>query len=347
MGESTLGGVQVLDLLEALRVLGADPAELCHRAGVSQAGLQDPTVRVPSTRFVALFDAAERRLRDPVVGLHAGASVEPRGLLSYLLMASGRLGDGIDRFMHFVAVAIDGARYDLIRRSDTACFIVDLNDPRLGERHHTIDYLLGNHLKGVRRAFPDFQLLEVHLRHAEQGERGETARIFGCPVHFRHRQNALVFPAQQLEAVPRFANPAVAEQLEKFAAAQLTGLRSAERFPDRVADAVRAHLARGLRADAAMLAERLHVSERTLQRRLGEEGTTFKAVRDGVLLEVAQALLSNPTFKIQAVALSLGFAEAAAFSKAFRRWAGCSPARYRARLVAPQRRSTARSASAP
>jgi len=293
-------------------------------------------VRVPSAQIVALFGAAEHWLRDPVVGLHAGACAEARNLLSYLFMASPRVADGIENYVRFIALDAGGAHYDLIRRSDTASVIVDFIDPRLNESHHTIDYLLGVNLKGLRRAFPDFRLCEVHLCHAEQGERGETTRIFGCPVRFRRRENALVFPARELEAVPRPANPALAEQLEKFAAALLTRLRSAASFQDHVAAAARTLLATGFRTDAATAAERLHVSERTLQRRLEEEGMTFKSVRDGVLLEVAQALLSNPALKVQAVALNLGFAETAAFSKAFSRWAGCSPARYRSQLVAPQ-----------
>lgn len=332
-------------MIEAFRTLGADPVELCRTAGLSQSGLRDPSVRVPSTQIVALFGAAERRLRDPVVGLHAGACAEARNLLSYLVMASPRLGDGIENFMRFIALDADGARYDLTRRSDTASVVVDFIDPQLNESHHVIDYLLGVNLKGLRRAFPAFRLCEVHLCHAEQGERGETTRIFGCPVRFRYRQNALVFPERELEAVPHLANPALAEQLEKFAAAVLARLRSAASFQDYVAQAARTLLATGFRTDAATAAQRLHVSERTLQRRLEEEGTTFKAVRDRVLLEVAQALLSDPTLKVQAVASSLGFAEAAAFSKAFSRWAGCSPVRYRSQLVAPRSPSTARNPS--
>lgn len=341
-GDSTVGGVPVLDLLDALRTLGADPVESCRSAGLSPSRLRDPGARVPSAQIVALFRAAERRLRDPAVGLHAGACAEPRSLLSYLFMASPRLGDGIATFVHFIALDTNGARHDLVRRADTASLIVDFVDPRLDGCHHAIDYVLGVYLRGLRRAFPDFRLAEVHLRHAEQGERGEATRRFDCPVRFRRQHNALVFPAWQLDAVGRLANPALAEQLEKFAAALLTQIEAAASFRDHVADAARSLLAMGFRADAVTAAERLHVSERTLQRRLEEEGTTFKTVRDGVLFEVAQALLSDPSFKVQAVASSLGFAETAAFSKAFSRWAGSSPTRYRSRVLAQQQRSRAR-----
>jgi AraC-like DNA-binding protein len=76
------------------------------------------------------------------------------------------------------------------------------------------------------------------------------------------------------------------------------------------------------------------MSDRTLQRALEEEQTTFKQVRDAVLWEVVEALLSDPSLKIEAIALSTGFGDLAAFSKAFKRWAGCTPTEHRQRIIA-------------
>ena len=76
------------------------------------------------------------------------------------------------------------------------------------------------------------------------------------------------------------------------------------------------------------------MSQRSLQRGLEAEGTTFRAVQESVLRELVQALLSNPALKLDAVARSVGFGDQAAFSKAFRRWTGSTPARYRAEFAA-------------
>ena len=70
-----------------------------------------------------------------------------------------------------------------------------------------------------------------------------------------------------------------------------------------------------------------------MQRGLEAEGTTFRAVQESVLRGLVEALLSNPTLKLDAVAHSVGFGDLAAFSKAFRRWTGCTPARYRVQLA--------------
>ena len=81
------------------------------------------------------------------------------------------------------------------------------------------------------------------------------------------------------------------------------------------------------------MARRLGTTSRTLQRKLTEEGTNFRALRDGILWEAVEVLLSNPSLKIEAIALSVGFSDVAAFSEAFRRWKGYPPTRYRATLA--------------
>jgi AraC-like DNA-binding protein len=101
-----------------------------------------------------------------------------------------------------------------------------------------------------------------------------------------------------------------------------------------VAQVARALLAAGVRPERAVVARRLAMSERNMQRGLEAERTTFRAVHESVLRELVEALLSNPTLKLDAVAHSVGFGDLAAFSKAFRRWTGCTPARYRTQLAA-------------
>jgi AraC-like DNA-binding protein len=81
------------------------------------------------------------------------------------------------------------------------------------------------------------------------------------------------------------------------------------------------------------VARKLGTTSRTLQRKLAEEGTNFRDLRDGILWEAVEVLLSNPSLKIEAIALSVGFSDVAAFSKAFRRWKGYPPTRYREKLA--------------
>lgn len=166
---------------------------------------------------------------------------------------------------------------------------------------------------------------------ARDGDQREAERTLGCPVRFRCRRNMLRFPESMLRSAPAGANAAIAEQIERYSAALLARVTS-DKVQDRVADVIRALLVEGVRPDRRIVARRMHTSERSLRRALLREATSLRRVRDRVLAETSRALLSNESLKVEAVGQSVGYADAASFSRAFTRWAGHSPARYRERL---------------
>jgi AraC-like DNA-binding protein len=93
---------------------------------------------------------------------------------------------------------------------------------------------------------------------------------------------------------------------------------------------------------AAAVAHLLNLSERTLHRRLAEEGTNFRAIRDAMRRDIALARLAKTQTPVGRIASDLGYAEPSAFYRAVLGWAGCSPSLYRLRfqpLVADLRRS--------
>jgi AraC-like DNA-binding protein len=325
-------------LLTALRALGLDTADLCRRVGLRTALLRDPAGSVPVPVVAELLALAARRAGDPLVGLHAGACTQPRGPLFYLLISSPLLGEGLRQVTRFSHLAADRLRVRVKRGTGTVRLVIDPGEVA-EESTHLVDYMMMALTRVLRIAVgAEFQLREVHVRHPPWSDLAEAAQVFGCPVWCNRSENRLVFPVEYLETASRGANPLIAKQIEKFSETRAAHATPPATFRQGVADAARELLAEGLRADRATVARQLHVSRRTLQRRLEEERTTFRAVRDAVLREVVEALLSNPLLKVEYVALSVGFADVAAFSKAFKRWAGCSPTAYRQRLTTAARR---------
>jgi AraC-like DNA-binding protein len=319
---ATVGGLQTADLLAALGQLGLDRDELCHAAGVDRQALDRPDSRIPAEQFVGILMEAERRRQDPLIGMHAGERCEPRGPVAYLLMSHGSLADGLRAMTRVAALAVDRIRIDLDIGLDTASLLFHPHDPTFESCPHAVEYLLVANLRLIRRAYPDLQLREVDFQHVRVSDAEEAARVLGAPVRFAAANNRIVFPAQELEKPSRLGNPLVTDQLTKLAtalAAQVTPVASLE---DRVARTARALLADGVRPHRAVMARRLGMSERSLQRGLEAERTTFRAVQESVLWELVEALLSNPALKLDTVARSVGFGDLAAFSKAFRRWTG-------------------------
>jgi AraC-like DNA-binding protein len=332
MSVSFAGGTQTLDLLRALGACGLDPAALCAAASLDLDHLSRTREPVPASAIVRLLAEAERRSGDPLIGLHAAERVSPSGPMLHLMLASSRLEDCLRSWERFGRLPISSLRVRFEVARATASLSFDLGDAALDASAHLADYLLRSVLRALRElaAFP-ITPHEVRIRHGAPGEAAELARSFACPVTCGAAENALVFRARDLGASSPFANPIIAAEVERLTAALESRLEPRPAWRDRVTDVARALIATGVRADRATVARHLHTSEPSLHRALRRERTTFKEVRDAVVWEVVEALLYNPTLKVEAIALTVGFADGPAFVKAFKRRFGVSPTRYRAR----------------
>jgi AraC-like DNA-binding protein len=330
---ATVGGLQTADLLAALGQLGLDRDELCRAAGVDRQALDRPDRRIPTEQFVGILREAERCRQDPLIGLHAGELCEPRGPVAYLLMSHGHLADGLQSLARFAVTAADWLQIDLDIGLETASLVIHSCDRTFESSPQAVEYLSMAVLRLLRRAYPDLDLREVDFHHVRASGVEDASRAFAAPVRFGAADNRLTFPVRELARHSRLANPLVTDQLTKLAAALAAQVTPVASLQDRVAQTARALLAAGVRPHRAVVARRLGMSQRSLRRGLEAEGTTFRAVQESVLRELVEALLSNPTLKLDAVAHSVGFGDLAAFSKAFRRWTGCTPARYRTQLA--------------
>jgi AraC-like DNA-binding protein len=135
-----------------------------------------------------------------------------------------------------------------------------------------------------------------------------------------------------LEAVPRFANPALAAHFEQQAARLLSETRGAETLVDRARRIIANSLPSGEPSTLA-IAKQLGLSERTLRRALAAEGASFRGVVDGLRQERARILLEDRRNSIAEIALALGFSELSAFSRAYKRWTGRPPSEARSSTV--------------
>lgn len=315
--------MEMAELGAALRALGyADPvaANPAHPA-------HDTAARVPADLATRSFEAAERALGDPLVGLRAGAQVRPRGALVHLIMSAPTLRDSLHYLERFSRILIDALQVRLVPEDSATLLVFSIDDLQLAAHRHLLDYSLLATASVLRGAMGDaFCIAGVRRRRARAPfDLDEHARLFQCPVLFAQREDCLVFESPTLDIAPRVANPLVAEQMEKLAVALAGRVALPASSRARVEAAVRAELAQGRRAQRAHVAMRLAMSEATLSRRLAQEAITFKQLREVVLWELVDILLANPRLKLEAIALSVGFGDAAAFSKALKRRTGYSP----------------------
>jgi AraC-like DNA-binding protein len=156
----------------------------------------------------------------------------------------------------------------------------------------------------------------------------EVERVLGCPVRYGSDAIRLHFPASWLDTARLHANPELMRLLEHQAERNLADLITPRRLSARVRAAI-LDGQDGLRPTMTAMARRLGLSERSLRRRLAEETLTYAEVVEQALAEAARRLLEDPQVTIQDVADRLGFSEASAFHRAFKRWTGLTPRQFR------------------
>jgi AraC-like DNA-binding protein len=153
-------------------------------------------------------------------------------------------------------------------------------------------------------------------------------RFFGCPLKFRAKRDAMVFDEQLLDTpfvthnadLLRALLPSLDEQVAK---------KRGDGFLDEVRRVIAKRMS-GERPSVEKVAHELAISPRTLQRRLGEHGTSYQEVLDDVRRHTALRLLGTESIEIAEVAFLLGFEELNSFTRAFRGWEGKTPQQWRA-----------------
>jgi AraC-like DNA-binding protein len=168
---------------------------------------------------------------------------------------------------------------------------------------------------------------EVLLCHAEPADREPYRALFKVPPRFDAERTALVFPATWLDQPMHGVNP----QLRRILEAEVEALKilSDGDFVSQLRRILQSLIVAGCPSvDQTALLLAMH--RRTLNRRLNALGITFKQLLDETRFEIAQQLLRDTRMPVVDIAVTLNYTGASAFTRAFRRWSGASPAAWRA-----------------
>lgn len=174
----------------------------------------------------------------------------------------------------------------------------------------------------------DVVLDHVSFKHECAGDPARYARYFGCEVRFQQPRDALWLRPGSLDLPVLRGDKSVCNFLVAHLEEELSGLN---RTPSLMAELMR-HVSQALQhglPQAADVARMMGMSERTLYRRLSDEGLTYRDVLQQAQSQLARELLTSSDRSIAEIAFLTGFSEQSAFSRAFKRWAGLAPAQYR------------------
>ena len=319
-----------LMVAKALKAEGHDSAAVFRRAGLDPAKLQDPDARYPVAGMCSLWRLAVQVTGDPYFGLNAAGFWHPTTLnaLGYAWMASDSLRDALTRMARYSRLVTTVADMTLEEFDDYFTFKIHPLIARSSVPYESVDAGLATFVKMCRVSYwSDFDPLRVLTQRPEFDDPTRYVEYFGAPVEFSAPDNVLYFSKASLEAHLPTANPRLARINDQIIAEYL-----AQFDKESTAMRVRAQLIDLLSAGNVSqhdVAGSLYMSLRTLQRKLSEEGTSYKDLLDETRRELANQYLRQACLSVSEVTYLLGFSEPSNFARAFKRWTGRTPSEFR------------------
>ena len=317
-------------LLLAAERLGLPRANLLQRAGVRTELRAD--ARLPVDDITRLWRAAAELTGDPGFGLKAGRLVGPGSfnVVSFILLASATLRDAVTEVQKFQRLISDGGRFQLVAGETHSWLIYHPQQGDLAFSPHQIEAVLAAVVSVFRwitaRAV---QPVAVQFNHARLAPLADYQSVFGPQVDFAQAFNGVQLDNATLDQPLQSADLQLATLHREYAMAQLAALSQSSDLGEQLRSWLLTRLSAGL-PDAAAAARHLGLSERVLARRLQTKGTSYKALVDALRRERACEQVANTSASFASIARELGFSEASAFNRAFRRWTGQSPGQWRA-----------------
>ena len=333
-----MGQISTLFAHKVAAAAGGEAADAARRRALLRSVGIDPDAPIDPRRMLPAGDyygLCERAAREDLHGislpLRVGASMlcDDYGAFGLAWKSAVDLRRSYQRAERYGRVLTSVSTYEL--RSESGRSFIMLHregERRLGMRlsnEQTIVAITQISREVSRRPFSP---LGVYFKHPAPGDLSEHERYFGCPVHCGADRDALEVAEEQLATPNRLGDPGLSDFFEAHLEKDLAQLSDDRGLEHRV----RIHISQALSDGApnvAQIAERLGMSGRTLQRRLADQNCAFQALVDEARQDLAERLLRRTDYALAEVAFLTGFSEQSAFTRAFKRWSGRTPAHYR------------------
>ncbi len=339
MSNRTTSAAWVKGFCVLFRDQGLDVPQLLNDAGIDMAELEHPNTRCPTEQVSLLWELAVQRSRNATLGIVAPrtSSLESFDVVGYAMMSCQNLLASLECLVRYLRVVSEAAT--LVLREDAEGYAVELTlfggdiVPRQRCEFDLLTLLSFLRWISGRRIAPLF----VDFAYPEPAHPQRYRNAFESRVRFNANANRLLLAADDLALPLPTYNPVLEALHAQFASQCLTRLD--DKKISRMTGELIASKLLGWEPRREEIARLLCMGDRTLRRRLEEEGTSFQKILDDKRRELAQQYLSQQRYSVGETAYMLGFADQGTLFRACRRWFNVSPKQYQARaqMAAPSR----------
>lgn len=348
-GAGATGGPYLLasvvrGMFEMAVAIGLDRATLLTRLEVDEATLADTNARVPLEALYRVWEALGElpNAASLAILICDRMNFDHFGVVGWAMLNSAVAGDLIRISRRFQAVFGDPIVPE-IDESPDGMIIHKVFEPRIARTRIGPEFAPAHSVWMMREltgATRDDELVrEVWFQHEAPPDPSLHERYFNAPIRWSAPETRLALTRAGVDRPILRRNAELYAYLENHVRALATAMSGAPSTAARVREFVLEAL-KGNEPTPAGAAKKLGMSERTLQRRLKEEGRTFADVLDDVRRALAVRYLGDPSLAIFEIAFLLGYAETSSFHRAFKRWTNEGPAEFRAKATSARRGAT-------
>lgn len=329
----TFGGLSGA-IVQALKIYDVDYKAIFSDIGLSTDIDKNFSNRISKEQLVTLLQDCVATTLDEALPLETGKQLHPTMFhhIGMSSLASDSLFDLFSRINRFRSLISDDFSVEVHREEDTTKIRVhEKVDTCFSETAPALlikDAILAAILRAIRIVFdPDFVPNAIFTeRNPSDVAKTKFDKYFGSPIHYKAVHTELEISNKLMDEKLPGANPELAKAYDEASLEQLVDLQKSN-LTAKVESYIISDLI-GCSASKEYVASLMHMSPRTLQKKLQKEGTSFKEILEGVRRRLAITLLRDESKTVGEVAVLLGYSNTANFSRAFKKWTGSYPANY-------------------
>lgn len=319
---------------------GVDASSLIALVGKSEDELCEESCIIDDRSYSAIIEKAVESTKDPFFGLHAGENlnIAAAGLIAQITQSCETIKQALDYCCEFANLGCSALPMSLNEEGDS--YKVTLNpDLNWSETfpiafQHTTDGVLAFTIKEFQSLTRQrHQAIAVYLPWEKPNDTKEYERVFDCPVYYNKEEIAILLRKEDVEDKIISSDYELLRILVAHAEEKSLSIESQKGFVSLVRQSV-VKLIKPEFPSIEMVAGHLNLSKRTLQRRLNEEGFTYKGLIEELKKDFAIRYLKRPDLSISEIAYLLNYADLSSFTRSFKRWTHTSPKEYRLKTFA-------------
>ncbi|MBY6004908.1 AraC family transcriptional regulator [Salipiger bermudensis] len=308
-----------------------DATAMLASVGISPSAPRDPGQMIPAERYYDLLERIASQIDVTDLPVRTGASMrlDEYGALGLAFKAATTLGASYARVERYARLWTSVVEYELRPATGGTLFILHrAGELRLGMRLSN-EATLASAVSIARQVCPvPLAPVEVLIRHPAPRSVAAHEEWFGCPVRFGAELDAILYANDVLARPNILGDEGISQYLATHLDAELSEITRTPALVTQSKAAIAQRLSEGT-PKMAEIARGLGLSARSFHRRLAEQGMSFQSLTEDTRRDLAEGLLRDERHSLAEIAFLTGFSEQSAFTRAFKRWLGTTPATYR------------------